>query len=95
MYIYNRQFNLFHINLQQILIIQYSEVKYYLFSITLSICSATVLMLECLSSILIIYSVERAREAVYTHHTDLIVRIVLFPLGPLFCVVFDILCRVN
>ena len=36
------QFNLFHINLQQILIIQYSEVKYYLFSITLSICSATV-----------------------------------------------------
>jgi uroporphyrinogen-III decarboxylase len=36
------QFNLFHINLQQILIIQYSEVKYYLFSITLGICFATV-----------------------------------------------------
>jgi hypothetical protein len=31
------QFNLFHINLQRILIIQYSEVKYYLFSITLGI----------------------------------------------------------
>lgn len=36
------QFNLFHINLQHILIIQYSEVKYYLFSITLGICFATV-----------------------------------------------------
>ena len=36
------QFNLFHINLQRILIIQYSEVKYYLFSITLGICFATV-----------------------------------------------------
>ena len=36
------QFNLIHINLQQILIIQYSEVKYYLFSITLGICFATV-----------------------------------------------------
>ena len=37
------QFNFFHINLQQILIIQYSEVKYYLFSITLGICFATVI----------------------------------------------------
>jgi hypothetical protein len=35
------QLNLFHINLQQILIIQYSEVKFYLFSITLGICFAT------------------------------------------------------
>jgi hypothetical protein len=40
---------------------------------------------------MVIYSVERTREAVYTHQTDLIVRIVIFPLSPLFCVVFDIL----